>query len=251
MTTVRYRIPREHGAYVVLIASWVFGVLYTHPTDTAGSALALTSALSIFLLQDPFKQFSRPKRGSNPFASTAALTLALLGAVSGTAMIARTPSVAMCVVPLTVIGALYFVMLRNKRSAIARSFVGFAGLTLLTPMTMLASGSAASLTALFLVWIFATLFFCTSIYCVAIRLSESGAMRNALLYHGIAFAIVSILVRSQLLPISAVWCMLVPLVRFVLIVFTRERYTRLPIKYIGIQETIVALLALGLTIVIR
>lgn len=251
VSSSQYRIPKEHGAYVVLIASWVVGMLYTPHADLTGFALVLATSLSLFLLQDPFKQFARPKRTANPFANASVLTLGLIGASSGIALLARTPRVAICVIPLAVIGAVYFTMLRSRRGAIARSFVGFAGLTLVSPMTMIAAGNSDPLDQAIVVWIFSTLFFCTSIYCVAIRLKEAHAVRNAIVYHIVATGVIGCLVALNVISAGAFISMFIPTVRLVLILGYRKRYTSLAIKFIGIQETVVALCALAVIALFR
>lgn len=235
-----YSIPKEHGAYVVLVAAWLLGIVYSHSPDVTGSALALILPLSIFFLQEPIRILVRRKKKEKIELHPFALLCIISTLVTGLILTLHSPRILYLTAPLFVIALLYFYFVRKRSAAIILSLVGFLGLALITPLTILASPSVMAPRDLAITWLFAALFFCGSLVCVNIRLSGGSGIWQAILYHILASAVILFFVYVHALPHSAIAVISVSFLRLLLIIPYRKQYSTLRIRYIGIQESVIA-----------
>jgi hypothetical protein len=130
--------------------------------------------------------------------------------------------------PLLAVALSYNIATRNRYSIILKSMIGFIGLSLVTPLTILSAQSTPDIIRLLSIWMFATLFFCSSIFCVEIKLSKGSKNPTAVLYHILTIAITAILIYSNLLPIATVAALCVITIRFVLVLLFQNDIVLLP-----------------------
>ncbi|MEO6941368.1 MAG: YwiC-like family protein [Candidatus Kapaibacterium sp.] len=237
-----FPFPKEHGAYVVLIAAWLLGIIFAPCLDMIGVVLTFSLSVSLFLLQGPLRKFLRYRNAKKNTFDLPTLILSAIGILSGLLLGIHSPHSILLAIPLLPIAFLYLLFLKKRSTPTQLSLIGFTGLSLAVPLVMLSSNCTVSIGILFSVWLFATLFFCSSVFCVEVRLSGKPAIGRALLYHFGALGIVVGCVVLGKLPYTAIIVMSIALARILLISIYHEVYRKLPLKYIGILESIVALL---------
>lgn len=235
-----FPIPKEHGAYVVLIAAWLLGIVYSHCVDVPGFVLSLVFPLSLFFLQEPIRRIIRRKPKEKVGFDPLSLFLAVIAIASGAILALHSPDILYLSLPLTLIVLLYFYFVRKRSPAMILSLIGFCGLALIAPLTILASNCRITIGHLAAVWLFAILFFSGSLLCVNIRLSGGRGVTIATIYHIFAFSAMILLSYSHNLPYSTIAVIGISSVRLLVIIIYRNRYIKLKIKYIGIQESVVA-----------
>ncbi len=240
--------PKEHGAYIVLLCAWLFGIVYAPRVDILAFGCSLALAASFFLLQEPLKRLAR-----HDGYTVNGMTIFLCGVVliNGGILLVHAIKIIILLIPFLLLVLLYRYLIRKRYTTIQRSLIGFSAIALLTPLTVYAADNSIRIVSVFSLWIFSALFFCTSPYCVAIRLSHGNQVRPALLYHSAALALCYLAVRSSLLTYSALIALIIPIGRLLVILFFRSWYSKLPIKYIGIQESVVALAGVLLSALYR
>ena len=232
--------PSEHGAYIILLAAWLWGVIFSTVVRVEGSVLVLAVALTLFLSQESVRRLLRARTARLHPVIIGTLLLSLATSVL---LIVRYPSVMYVTVPTILLGLLYFLIARKKVSPYTRSAIGFTLLSLIAPATMLANNEAATADSI-LVWLGVACFATSSVLVVGIRLDQANAFQRALWFH-IAYGIGSILLLLSG-SISLALCMLsvVAIMRYVIVVATRNAYRSLPLKVVGILESIVTVIAL-------
>ncbi|HET9136773.1 MAG TPA: YwiC-like family protein [Candidatus Kapabacteria bacterium] len=233
--------PKEHGAYVVLLSAWLFGIVFSHESDNYGFTLSLILSGSLFCLQEPIKDFINGRKKSVSHSVIYVVLFSSLALCSGILLLVKSIGIPQLIVPLIAVVLSFSIATRSRYSVIVKSMIGFIGLSLVTPLTILSAQSASDIVRLLAIWVFVALFFCSSIFCVEIRISKGSKITTAILYHVLTVAITAILISSNLLPIATVAPLCVITIRFVLVLLFQKRYSTIAIKHIGIQESIVAL----------
>ncbi|MFI5264317.1 MAG: YwiC-like family protein [Candidatus Kapaibacterium sp.] len=241
-----YPIPKEHGAYVVLLAAWLFGIVYSHCVDITGFALALILPLSLFFLQGPVRPLIHRKRKEKIRLHPFSITCFGISLFSGLLLALHSPRILYSSVPLAVITALYFYFVRRRSAQLLLSFIGFSGLALITPVTVLASNCEITVSNLIIIWLFVSLFFWGSLVCVNIRLSGGNGIARAMIYHILASTIILFFAYYHSLRYSAITVIGISFLRLVIIIIYHSRYVKIKMKHIGIQESIIA--ALGVIV---
>ncbi|MDP4235907.1 MAG: YwiC-like family protein [Bacteroidota bacterium] len=239
-------IPKEHGAYVVLLAAWLLGIVYSTCVDVIGFALALILPLSLFFLQEPIRRIFRPRSKGNAQFDLFSLFLVVVALSSAALILIRAPETVFIGIPVVMVAVLYFYFIRKRSTPIILSLIGFVGLSLITPLTIVAARCPIRIEFLVSIWLLAAFFFCGSVLCVNIRLSAGRGVRLASIYHVVALIVMILLVQYGYLPLSAIAVIGISFFRLLLISMNKKTYVRLPIKIIGIQESVVT--ALGVLI---
>lgn len=219
---------------------------YTQVSLGLWHLVCFVSIGSLFVLQEQVRQMVRSRKNQSQL-SFGTLLLGCVALLSTAMILIRTPRSLLLAIPLAMFGSIYYVMMRTKCSLTTRSLAGFAALALAMPYTMLCTAPSVALSRLIGADMFATLFFLTSVFCVKIRLGEPQAIRNALAYHIISFLAVGILVGYTFVPSSAIIVLAIAMLRTGLVLLFRVAYRRIPIKMIGIQESLVAVAAIAAT----
>ncbi|MFI5265026.1 MAG: YwiC-like family protein, partial [Candidatus Kapaibacterium sp.] len=212
-----FSFPKEHGAYVVLFAGWLFGIIYSPCNDIAGFVLALIFACSLFFLQEPIRILFRGKGKRNIRLHRFSIIFILTAILSGILLMIRSSRILYLAFPLMIIAIVYFSLVRKRTPAIALSLIGFSGLALITPLTIVASNCAIAVPDLATIWLFSSLFFWGSLVCVNIRLSGVRAIAPAAGYHLFACAVTILFVRLHDLPNSAIAVIAVSCLRLIVI----------------------------------
>lgn len=177
----------------------------------------------------------------------AALAIGAGALASAVVLVILTPSVLFVSIPALIICILYFLTARKGAGIYLRSVIGFLLLSLITPATILASGGKDYPSIIF-AWLSVALFATSSVLVVGIRLGEPNAQRRAAIFH-IAYLLAAVYAMSaSLLPLAAMSA--VAIVRYALIAASSSRFRALPIKTIGIMESMITVLALAASAVL-
>jgi hypothetical protein len=193
MAAARPRLfPREHGAYAVLMASWLCGVAVGR-TVSVESMLMLAFALLLFIAQEPIKHLVRALARNSPFdMHDVARTRVLLGAsIMGFAVLAiDTPRLFLITPVVFVLSLAAYATQRRRAPLFVQSIVGFTILTLAGPAAYLVSphvsiGSAAIL------WFELLVFFWAASLLVNLKLAPQTRVA-CLIYYLCALPIASV-----------------------------------------------------------
>ncbi|HET7152504.1 MAG TPA: YwiC-like family protein [Candidatus Kapabacteria bacterium] len=171
-------VPKEHGAYIVLIAS-VFTGIGKARVFTADSVLAILSVGLAYLSHAPLQRWHKSRRRADALVGTALLGIA-----------------GVCALPLILSLRLYWVFVvagaliylisswmnwNNQKRSIANEFIVFGGFCMASPLVYYASTGSLNDAALTL-WIFNLLFFCSTIFSVKIRLHGKAYILPTIFY---------------------------------------------------------------------
>jgi hypothetical protein len=243
-------IPKEHGAYVVLIASWLLGLLHAPSHDPLAIGLSLILILSTFLMQEPLRPLFRARSpASRAIAGLRTGWLGLLltiAIVSAAWLLLLCPATAWIVAAGVLVAIAFLLLIRRRVGLVSLSTAGFFALALAAPLARLASGPGASAAELVGLWLFAALFFAGSSACVRLRMNRQGGVSLPIAAHLLFIAAAAVLVGLGLLPAIALLAGLPALARLLWVVGDLPRYRRTSLKRIGLIETAVALLFLAI-----
>jgi YwiC-like protein len=231
-------LPREHGAYIILIASWVWGIIFSPLNDALGFVLVFAVAFHLFLVQESVRRTLRSPAGS---LHPAVLAIVTAAAAAAAVLIIKTPFILVIAAPVALLSLLYFSI--AHKGPFVRSALGFILLSLITPATIVASGNTDYF-YLFLSWLGIGFFATSSVAIVGIRLDQPKADERALIFH-IIYSIVVLaysIIIGSLMP--GLGIALVAIVRYILVATAKSRYIVLPLKTVGIIESIVTIIAL-------
>jgi hypothetical protein len=240
-------LPREHGAYVILASAWLLGVLQAPSVDPFRAALSLVAIAMAFFVQEPIRQLLVIRRtGRNRerrrFLIEWSAAMTLLGLDAAAPIAISQPAILWLLLPAGIVGGLYGAMLLRRASMDALATVGFIGLSLAAPAASIASSGRFAPFEVLGLWLLAAMFFCGSSYSVRIRLKGAYSVTEAVGYHLMALAGVACLTLVTLLPPIALVAILPGGAKLLWILRDVDRYRRLPLKRIGIQESVVSLL---------
>lgn len=239
------QLPREHGAYVVLGSSWLVGIVRAGSIDPIGVSLLLLTIFGALVAQNPIKLIARGKlpadRAARRGIVAVAGILAMLTAGSGLGAAIRHPEILWLLPPTILFAAIYLRLEQMRASMRNRSLAAFLALTLAAPASRIAAGEGWSVGELAGLWLTAALFFCGAVYCVTIRLAGNTAVRPAIVYHLAAVAVAMALWWSGILELASILVLALALLKLAWIVLAVDRYRAMPLKQIGIQESIVSI----------
>lgn len=243
--------PREHGAYAVLLASWLVGLVVSDSIRATEIVLSIVAFLALFVAQEPLKHIIRGLKKSHPLAEhdVSRLFSLLLFGVSGFALLSRSHGALLWIlVPGTVTALLGLWLYYRRASMYLQSLAGFAALTLAGPaLVLMSDGSADShqISRAVELWLELTLFFWASAMIVNVRIDPSSARTTAILLG--MFLLCSLIgLNLGFLSIASFVALVVVILRYMLARSYIERYKKLSLKRIGMIETIAALKMVGL-----
>lgn len=251
----RLNLPREHGAWVMLYASFVLGLAVAGKINAA-IVLLLIATTAVFVSRESLLIYWRAhkrRRKSQSSAAAARLLLVyfLATAASGIALILvyglyGILFFAVAGAALLVINAWQAAGLEDR--TVTGEAIAIAGLTLTAPAAYYVSSGTLNRTALWL-WAVSALYFASSVFYIKLRVTAlharkmddaRRARRQCLSYH--SFLLVSLMVMALTRSLSL----------FVLIAFTPvlvrafwsliKPASQLNLKRIGIAEIIYSLI---------
>lgn len=239
-------IPREHGAYVVLGACWLFGIFSAESVAPLESALSLGVTLAGFTLAEPARLLARSlKLGQNASERGRWMVwIAALGAVAlacGVPLLLLRPVVLWALPPALALLAGYLWLTSRRASMTDLSIVGFLGLSLTAPLARVAATDVWTPGVLAALWLFTALFFCASAWCVRVRLVGHDGLALANAAHVALVALTTVLVARELLPVIALIAIAPAVARFAWVALDTARYRQWTLKRIGLIETAIAL----------
>lgn len=240
-------IPREHGAYVVVLTCWLLGVFAAHSIQSAPMLLSLVTVLAGFAAVEPLRLFLVGRRSGRATVDEGrrnlrwAAILFVVMIAAGIPLVLLRPAVLWLAPAGLIVFGVYFWMISRKASMSDLSFVGFAGLALAGPLARIASDPVWAPLELGALWLFVALFFCASAWCVRIRLVGRDGLVSATVAHVVLTASTIALVITGALPGIAIAAIVPAIVRFAWVSVDIPRYRRQPLKRIGIVETVIAL----------
>jgi hypothetical protein len=239
-------IPREHGAYVVLAACWLFGIFTADEVAPLPAALSLVAALAAFMLSEPARLIVHSLRSGRdaPRRRFWSIWTAALGAIAvgaGAPLVALRPDVAWAL-PLALVLSVVYLWLTSRRASMTDlSIVGFLGLSMVAPVARMAAGDW-TIAGLGAIWTYTALFFCASAWCVRVRLVGSEGLPLAAAAHTALLALTLILAARGVLPVIALVAIAPAIVRFLWVALDVARYRQQTLKRIGLLETAIALM---------
>jgi hypothetical protein len=233
-------LPREHGAYIVLFASWIWGIIFSPIPDALGLTLVFAVAFHLFLIQESVRRSLRSRtRDLHP----AVLAISAAAIAASIILSVKVPSILIIGIPALFLCILYFSLARKGAGPFARSALGFMLLSLVTPATIMASGSTDYLYLLFC-WLSVAFFATSSVLVVGIRLGQPHAARRAMIFHFIyAIATIGAFVLTGML-LASLGIAAIAIVRYILVITGKVRFTMLPLKTVGMLESLVTAIAL-------
>lgn len=244
MTKIAF--PKEHGAYVVLIASWLIGATVGGWSEPIVSVALLFSALAVFIAEHSLRQYVKTRTAIPVALLIVVLAVSILGGI----VVIRYEKM----VPFVLLGigvtASYIIALQQRSSTITRTYIGFSGLTLLAPLAASLSDqqNAAELAVL---WIMMTLLYLASAATVNIRLTAGKIKLPAYAMNALVVISCILLVIFYHLTTALIICLVISSVRFLVVLAWEDRYIRLRVKIVGIIESAISLLFIVAFIVFR
>jgi hypothetical protein len=240
-------IPREHGAYVILACSWLLGLLGSPRIEPLPSLLSLVAVFSLFLMQEPLRLLQVARRtgrngASRPGMIRWALATGSLAVIAGTPVVLARPEILWLLLPASAVMVAYGLLVARRAPMNRLSLAGFIGLALTAPGARIAAAGGFPAGELLALWLLAACFFCGSSFCVNIRLKGDKAVAPAIRFHLAAMGVTFALVALGLAPPIALAAMLPAIAKLVWIIRDIPRYRAMPLKRIGIQESLVAIL---------
>jgi hypothetical protein len=236
-------VPKEHGAYIVLVASWLVGVVAGGYSDVLINILILVGAFSLFFLGESLRLAIRSRmQGQKPQLSVWTLLLLLI-AITTSAFVILQASWLLWFAPHIVlfIGA-YSVALAERARTITLTYIGFGALSLLAPIVVSVNNQGASDILLIALWTGCALFFTASAATVNIRFDGKRAIAPAVVVHVLAFNVIGVWVHTGYLTHGFLSAVLLAVIRFIIVIVMRKRYQKMALRYIGMEESLVAAL---------
>ena len=215
-------------------------MIFSTSISVEGSLLVLVVALSLFFSQESLRRRLRARTARLHPIIIGSLILAVATSVL---LIVRHPAVIYISVPTMLLGLLYFFIASKKVSPYSRSAIGFALLSLIAPATMLANNQEVTREPL-LVWVGVACYATSSILVVGIRLDQLHALRRAIWFHSLYTIGSIILLVTENISLALFTLSMIAVVRFVVVLATRSSYRLLPLKVVGVLESILTVIAL-------
>jgi|GEM_PF-2867940 len=242
------QLPREHGAYVVLATSLLLGLIVGAARNWPAVVLAFISSIAMFLAQQPIRQIvlrRRSRRQVQPATKRLTWILLPVALLSFLALAWLRPVVLVILPPMLLLGAILFEIDRRRGGMTDLSIAGFPALALGAPLVYLASVETVNFEIALLLWGIATTFFWSSVACVNVRLRGERAIAPALWFHALLLLATALLVTFGMAPPVTAAASGIAIARMLFVMNNVNRYRRLPLKRIGIVETIGATLLLA------
>jgi len=239
-------IPREHGAYVVLGACWLFGIFSADTVEALPAVLSLVAAFAGFALAEPARLLAGSLRSGRNVAQRGRwlrwiAALAAVALASGIPLLVMRPVILWAVPPVLALLAGYLWLTSRRASMTDLSIVGFIALSMTAPLARVAATDAWTPGVLIALWLFTALFFCASAWCVRVRLVGYDGLALASAAHVALVVLTIVLAARGLLPVIALVAIGPAVVRFVWVALDVSRYRQQTLKRIGLMETAIAL----------
>ena len=254
-TVIRLSLPKEHGAYVVLASSCIYGLIRSPSIDLGRAIPTLVLIFALFLIQKPAYELVRnlPSLQHPPVLFFWLVGLLAASILFSYLLSTIAPQLWVIIIPGGVVFAAYALMDPRRFGMGERSVVGFLLLTLAAPTLQLAVGTP-SISSVVETWFIASLYFCGSAMNIRLRLVKrataqgmNAKAQQAILYHALLTALCFALASTGLTGWTTVLVLSVSSLRLIWILQNLERFRALPLKRIGVQESLLAVLFLGLT----
>lgn len=236
-------IPREHGSYVVLATSIVIGVLASNAPAIDRVALVVIASVAAFFAQQPLRTLLI-RRGARASRNRAALVVAVGCSIVATIAFALLVIERLSVIAVVPVALTFGWMLlrsdRRRMSIAEKSMIGLPVLALAAPLMQLATGDTNALSVAGL-WLMVAGFFVGSSTTVRIRLGATGL--SAIIYT-IAFIAVAIALFAFGAGTVPLWIAGVQTVKLAWVLHDVDAFRVIPLRRIGVIETLAALLLL-------
>jgi hypothetical protein len=248
----RYPFPREHGAYIVLLSAWLLAVLRSAGNNILHALLMLLFLISIFFLQAPITAAWNRRSLAQLGAINKFWLYGICLAAIGTALLLLSiqPTFALVAMPATVIASVYAFMPPSRFGMGERSVIGFLLLTLAAPCTQLVLVNPP-IGQLLEIWLIAASYFCGSAMNIRLRISKpndvtrkNDALRQSTMYHLLMLTLTCILAVGKYIGWTAFAATALSTFRLLWIAEDRNRFSKLPLKRIGLQESVLAVVFL-------
>jgi len=238
----------EHGAYVVLVASLLIGVVAVG--DWSGvTTLAAIAALAAHQAQFPFMQLLRRRRIDARLA-TWGVVYAAVAAVAAYRVVSAVPPLARIVwVAAGVFGVALALSVLGRYKSLAQELVVFAGLCLTSPWAEAATRGYMVRETLGR-WLLLVAAFWTAVLAVRVRSRGVGARGTSVAYGAIAVAGAWALAQAGLVAINEMWLLAPSLARTVFVAAVPGAWAGLRVRTIGVVETFVAVGTLAVALLL-
>ncbi|MEM8639739.1 MAG: YwiC-like family protein [Cyanobacteria bacterium P01_G01_bin.54] len=238
----------EHGAYVVLLVSFLTGAAAAQQW-TGATTLALLCVYSGFQAEHPLKLQIKQRSSWKP---RWLVWLGLYGGVAGAIALwlvwqSLTPWPLFVILGLAIAATLvdgYAVWQRQQRS-IANEFVAFTAICLAAPLAYWATTGTLSSLAIAL-WLMNTLFFSSAIFTVKLRKVRTSSLWPGLVFHCVATGLVLLLWQVHWLTFFTIAAFGVVMLKFGLICWQKDWYCQTKIQNVALLETTTSLVFLAI-----
>lgn len=237
----------EHGAYIVLVASFLVGVIGAGDW-TVSTTVALVSIFCGFQAQFPVMQMLR--RGVVGRLLVWAAIYGVLAVAAGLWLVVRTPVLLRIVwVVIVVFAAAIALGAVRQYKSLGQELVVFGGLTLAAPWSETATQGFMSHHALG-VWAILTLAFWGAVFAVRIRSRGPDHRITTVVYSLVAIVLAIILATTAVTPWRSLWLLGPSFARLGVVLARQSWWQGLNIRHVGFIETGVALLTVGCAVLI-
>ncbi len=237
--TSRMPIPREHGAWGILIGAFLSVPAYTK-TLSLPQCLFLLAILLLFVSREPLLQVVRGRFRKDLFYWFLFFAVSGMGLLAFTAFLAKFPAL----VGYTGLMSLFFVIemylvRRGKAMSFVSHLMGTIGLTTIAPLTLLIHLQSPT-TAVFFIWFLNILFFVSGIlfvrYEIALKSKSARGYREVqryrvamVLYHLLLLLFFAVLIYADNLLTSTIFLFLPITIQGLWAVTSRQAITNLKV----------------------
>jgi hypothetical protein len=230
-------LPREHGVYVVLLGSWIIGILLKAPGTWWPPLFSMVVLLAMLMIPNVTRSFTDHTRKR----TRAQIAPAFAAAIAATVLAITAVIVAPVLVMLVPVGLAFVILLaymkKRRRPMQELSFVAFMTIALGVPVAGILNGSQ-DFVLLGLGWFMCAAFFCGSSLNVAIRLRRTKrSLYTTGLYHGLVLLLWSLVAGSFPAYYAGLAGLALNMLRFAWIVNNASLFRTRTLKRIGLEET--------------
>jgi hypothetical protein len=233
----------EHGVYIILICSFLMGAAAAQ-NWTGNTSLAFLGAFLGFQAEYPLSIQFKQRKTIKPRFLFWGLLYSLCALIIAMWLSLQTTTLLWVYLAVTFAFVFDFIEIFYKqRKSIINELVTFAAVCLSAPLAYLTI--IDNFTPLILgLWLLNTVYFSNSIFTIKLRKPKTNSLQPAIIYNLIAIAICGGLYWFNYLGLITVLAYSLALIKLIVIIWQREWYLNVDIKYIAIIETITALIFL-------
>jgi hypothetical protein len=248
MKNSSFSFPKEHGAYVVCIASWLLGAIFAGSLSIVPLVLPLLSVMPFFLMEGTLRDVVLHGEKRTYLLSLSVALLSIIGVAPVILLLVNEPFLWVFYAVYVLFGAIHIIGLRRHFTPTKLSIGGFIALSLLTPMTQSSITYTIDAKMIFVYWSASALFFVSSVMCVIVRLRGKKALPMGYMFIISAMIVLTGEAANSLLPPAAVYGQGLRVLEILVISLTLRRFQKLSLKTIGLIETAITSVYLTLTL---